>query len=134
MTALPTLSLSKATEAQINAAVAEYCAGLKVLHNTNWSHPVVDIGPSLFADGGRLVEDAHDYLHDANAVIALLEKYPDVSIIREKNEGWQVAIMDITRSDESTTTGILAEDWNNTFCRAACIGLIRASGKVDITE
>lgn len=132
----PTLNLSTATGQEIEAAVAEHVAG--------WTR----FGMYSHIASGKQLLGCHDVLHgtppedrdkpeddqrylpvpnyltDSNAVLALLEKYSgscvDVSFDREERE-WTVNL-----------AGHCPMEFSTSFCRAACICLLKASGKVNL--
>jgi len=100
-----------ASEAKINAAVAKHCApngGIDQDENgvTVWRH----------ADG--IQRKIPDYLHDASAVLALLA-----------SRIWKAEHTDGDYWFKVSGYEALAP----TFCRAACLALLRANG-VNVAE
>lgn len=102
----PILALSTATDAEINAAVAEHICGVL-----------------LTAPGSAFYRD---YLHDSNAVLPLLERHPiwAVERLEDRLPEYRVSINHDT----------MRYGWGRTFCRSACIALLKASGKVEVIE
>lgn len=112
------------TDEDKNAAVAEIVGLWKRESMGWWSHP----------DSAGLFAETPDYLHDANAVIALLEK---VGLWGSVNFGsrtnYTVALWKEVKPERghSQTWQQYATGEAKTFCEAACIALLRASG-VDV--
>lgn len=151
MTALPTLSLSKATEAQINAAVAEYCAEWQPFMFINEreyyllpprvakhykEHPSLGFKSgrkgkrqdyaahfSQSSSGWASISGIPNYLKEAKAVIELLEKQPFVYATFTGR--WLIEIV---------KGGDVYCEMGQHFCRTGSIVLLRVSGKVNLTE
>ena len=125
------LSLSKSSPAEINAAVAEYCAGayLAVPHDTcatvYWDEE---------DEYNYESEICPDYLHDANAVLPLLEKtgYDAIDLFREmrgNKMAWGCQLYDWDAEGEDLdSTKPMVHGTGPTFCLAAIAALLRAAG------
>ena len=134
------IKLSRATKAQINAAVAEKVAGWQDIQPQIQLNLPESFRPDLHCnlDGMPPGTDPNgprskvpDYLHDANAVIALLEKtfctFWWVANHRSFT-GRMLHKHDAGYDDFHTFGSIPLED--GAFCRAACIALLRANGVI----
>lgn len=140
----PALDIPSATDREIEAAVAQFCAGWKWVSTgyesdapprPRWLE-LVDpknlpydkcFGWTFFPERlcpepcNRRDSFVTDYLTDANAVLALLEKC-NCDCIFDADRQWQVVI-------HTATTGKFFPNYSDkSFCRAACIALLRASG------
>ncbi len=111
---------------EINAALAEKVAGWKP---SNGDFDCAEAYEKTFGE----VMDPHkmfpDYLHDANAVIALLERgHHDVKLnFSQTTDEWYCVL-------EERFIGIKQHlGIADTFTRAACYALLRAAG-VTVTE
>jgi hypothetical protein len=103
-------------DAQVNAMVAERVAGWKP-----HAHPLMK-----YMDGSPvMITTPSDYLNDANAVIALLEKEGMVEIQRMHREkiGWQWEVK-VWKADSRSF--FEDEGHGPTFCAAACLALLAA--------
>lgn len=103
------------TDQEINVAVAEMAGWTRWQNTDRWlPHP-----------GASITKPLPDYLHDADAVIALLAKEASVQIYWGVD--WQVQISD-TSPVMSSPPNMLGEATGDTFCRAACLALLLAQG------
>lgn len=104
----PTLDLSSATDREIEAAVHEFVAGIKMIP-----------GKPYGITGGFVPE----YLSEANAVLALLPR-------SHKGEFWtcDAGFLGFRICIRDKDGRIAHEADDNTFCRAACIALLRSAG------
>lgn len=125
MKALPVLKLSKATDAEINAAVAEYVMGRTIRSGPTWPRFAF-----MSRDDG-LSEAIPRYLDDAHAVMALLDTISSnvwgVTRVGEMFWCWTVPIKGTEKGHGHSIYGR-----ELSFCRAACVALLRASGKVRV--
>jgi hypothetical protein len=145
MTTLPTISQKSATDAEIDAAVAEFCAGYSKPFKTAWlkcgpfrlsffeegpeeaglgeySRMYKEDGTKIYCGKPHAALKSPQYLTDTKAVIALLEKH-NWECWRHENGDYSVRLSQtspITRSQG--------------FTRAACFALLKASGKVSVSE
>lgn len=151
---LPRLYLSIASAAEINAAVAEYCGGWeydttdeyfdKVRHKSWVAGRGVCCAkgtPKLVAfqwmDGVDTSRNLlpPDYLKDANAVHELFKEW-EVEALRNcdftpadrPHLRWTVCIYD----EKSRPLEPNGEAQDTSFCRAACLALLRASHRVEV--
>lgn len=126
----PTLDLSTATDAEIEAAVAEHCAGFKnvgvrrIGDEYVYQYRVRDV--KIEGDDrihSRLVNVPH-YLTNANAIVELLNIGYDVEIVKSgvKWVAWIGKSYGSTHHDGS----------DKSFCKACSIALLRAAG-VNVT-
>lgn len=127
---LPQISLSKVTDSEMNAAVAEHVGGLRPIkvppdsHNpygefqhTWWLRPGAEAGDT------RHSITLPDYLHDSYAVVILLSR-ESCCDIHGGHVKWTVTI--------HVPLGRMARGEAPSFCRAACVALLKASGKVEV--
>ena len=108
------------TDAELSALVAEKVAGYTNVHTPKtmsaWGNP-----PDL-----KMGSWIPDYLHDANAVIGLLERADEWEAHRrefEDEEGFRVRYIVHVSLDKSA-----GGEYADTFCRAACLALLKAHG------
>ena len=115
------------TDAELSEAFAVKVAGWVQMDCSLW-----DVGESRDSscskrsDGKWISNSTEHFATSADAVLPWLEKHPDVEIYRDDGRGWCIAIMGINRLSDRTESGIVAESWEPTFPRAACIALLRA--------
>ena len=141
---LPTIDLKTASDAEINSAVAEYCAGYY------WAEAGKSGMYFLRAPDANTVEWRRsdkppeewrrhwislgvNYLHDADDVIALLNAgwywVCDTGGRSKTGDGgksFQIRFKKLGQPEVTATA--------DTFARAACICLLRASGKCQVKE
>jgi hypothetical protein len=149
---LPTIDLKTATDAEINAAVAEHCDGWTEIFMTNLRKapsgagfgdvivkrhyagipPAYRLDPVFFSE----FEPVPDYLHDANAVLPLLEKsFYTVQFLPDRSgERYGLFIKNPVYNENDSKSYGLIDGRAISFCRAACIALIKASGKIEVRE
>lgn len=116
---MKTISISKSSLAEVNAAVAEYVAGKLVYWDISNGLGNARLGHN---SSGPYVPIA-DYATDANAVFPLLEPYSEIYIARTGWSEWEVTLYD-DRSSWSI---------NKSLPLAACYALLRAKG-VPVTD
>ena len=134
---------STASDAEINAAVAQTVAGWKwVATGYTTDKPPRPRWLTLAAEDTRpplgwvffrdqecpnpcnMRDGLHPlYTNDANAVIELLEKF-DVRLQHAKTEHTNSWLIEVFVKG----TGIISSGWRPSFCRADCIALLRAHG------
>lgn len=132
MTPPAKLTLTRPTDAEINAAVAVTCDGWR-------RHDYVSCGGSptyCWQKGDFQRAEPTHYLTDSNAVIKLLEKsgYDAVDVSREIENGqmkWVAHLYDWDLTDDEERTPpskCPAHGIADTFNRAACFSLLKANG------
>ncbi len=129
---LPTLNLKTATPDEINAAVAIHVVGWTEVYAHGSGHcgdesALRGIHPAT-PDMGR--REVPDYLTDANAVLPLLYRtHWEVNQTTNAAHPIRVVIYNSVVASAPRASGEA-----NNLPRAACIALLRASGKVTVLD
>ncbi len=131
---LPTLNLKTATPDEINAAVAEHVAGWTRLYATAdtglWPKElgamVTTENGWMKAPGAQSAQRTPDYLTDANAVLSLLYR-THWEVNQTSSASHPIRVRIYLGPQEGSGEA-------NNLPRAACIALLRASGKVTVLD
>lgn len=112
----PTIDLSKATDGEINVMIARHVANLKGMVRDKETCRIYHEKPNnpMWEFYGKFVS-APDYLNGPHAVITLLESYVITICRTPSHNRWII-----------NCGGHIGD--SSTFCKAACIALLRASG------